>query len=82
MATCGIYPDVEPSRTTRMSNVVTVRCLGCGEVYAKPLGGGTVRANPGCPECAYVGWVIAPELTRGSSSPSHFAEDRPNRRSA
>ena len=62
-----------------MSNVVTVRCLGCGEVYAKPLGGGTVRANPGCPECAYVGWVIAPgahsgiiraaRLRRGSPEP-------------
>jgi len=62
-----------------MSNVVSVRCLGCGEVYAKPLGGGTVRANPGCPGCGYVGWVIAPELT---TSTPHFAEDHPNRRSA
>jgi len=79
VATCGIYSDVERPRTTRMSNVVSVRCLGCGEVYAKPLGGGTVRANPGCPGCGYVGWVIAPELT---TSTPHFAEDHPNRRSA
>ena len=48
---------MEGSRATRISNVVTVRCLGCNELYAKPLGGGTVRANPGCPECGYVGWV-------------------------
>jgi hypothetical protein len=25
--------------------------------YVKPTGGGTVSANPGCPECGYVGWV-------------------------
>jgi phage FluMu protein Com len=35
----------------------SVRCLECGEVYAKPSGGGTVAANPGCPECQYVGWI-------------------------
>jgi hypothetical protein len=26
-------------------------------VYAKPTGGGTVQANPGCPDCGYVGWA-------------------------
>lgn len=35
----------------------SVRCLECEAVYAKPSGGGTVRENPGCPECGYVGWV-------------------------
>lgn len=35
----------------------SVRCLECGAVYAKPSGGGTVRENPGCPDCGYVGWV-------------------------
>jgi phage FluMu protein Com len=35
----------------------SVRCLECGTVYAKPSGGGTVVANPGCPECQYVGWI-------------------------
>jgi phage FluMu protein Com len=35
----------------------SVRCLECGEVYAKPLAGGTVHKNPGCPECGYVGWI-------------------------
>jgi predicted nucleic acid-binding Zn-ribbon protein len=37
----------------------SVRCLECGLVYAKPRGGGTVQANPGCPDCGYVGWVGA-----------------------
>jgi predicted nucleic acid-binding Zn-ribbon protein len=39
--------------------VESVRCLDCGSMYAKPSGGGTVRENPGCPECGYVGWVAA-----------------------
>jgi hypothetical protein len=37
----------------------SVRCLECGSVYSKPADGGTVRENPGCPECGYVGWVVA-----------------------
>lgn len=37
--------------------VESVRCLECGAVYAKPSGGGTVRENPGCPDCSYVGWM-------------------------
>jgi hypothetical protein len=37
----------------------SVRCLECGAYYAKPSDGGTVRRNPGCPECGYVGWVGA-----------------------
>ena len=39
--------------------VESVRCLECGAVYVKPAGGGTVRENPGCPDCGYVGWVAA-----------------------
>ena len=35
----------------------SVRCLECGEVYAKPAAGGTVDTNPGCPACGYVGWL-------------------------
>jgi hypothetical protein len=37
----------------------SVRCLECGALYSKPADGGTVRENPGCPECGYVGWVVA-----------------------
>jgi hypothetical protein len=63
-----------------LSQIETVRCLSCGASYAKPANGGTVRANPGCPECEYVGWVPAPSLTR--PEPRRFSEDRPRRRSA
>ena len=67
-------------RNERPSTIETVRCLSCGAGYAKPSTGGTVRANPGCPECGYVGWVVASSLTR--LEPRRFAEDRPRRRSA
>jgi len=60
--------------------IETVRCLSCGATYAKPLGGGTVRANPGCPECGYVGWVFATSVTQ--PEPRRFSEDRERRRSA
>lgn len=64
----------------RLSQIETVRCLSCGTAYAKPSSGGTVRVNPGCPECAYVGWVLAHDLTR--LEPPRSSEDRPRRRSA
>jgi hypothetical protein len=41
----------------RLTVLASVRCLECGAVYAKPTGGGTVRQNPGCPECGYIGWA-------------------------
>jgi hypothetical protein len=37
--------------------VVTVQCLACESTYAKPAGRGTVRNNPGCPHCGYLGWA-------------------------
>lgn len=64
----------------RVSKIETVRCLSCGVAYAKPAAGGTVRANPGCPECGYVGWVLAEDLTL--FEPRRFDEDQPRRRSA
>jgi hypothetical protein len=54
--------------------VESVCCLDCGAVYAKPKAGGTVRENPGCPECGYVGWMAA--------SPAAFNEALQPRRSA
>jgi hypothetical protein len=56
----------------------SVRCLECGAVYAKPSSGGTARANPGCPDCGYVGWVAAGLLGSFSEdwSPHHFDEGR------
>lgn len=39
-----------------------VRCLACASTYAKPTGRGTAAANPGCPECGYLGWLpFSPE---------------------
>jgi hypothetical protein len=38
--------------------LVTVRCLSCGIEYVKPgTARSTTRRNPGCPECAYLGWM-------------------------
>jgi hypothetical protein len=39
--------------------VERVRCLECGVTYVKPCGGNTMRRNPGCPRCGYVGWISA-----------------------
>ena len=44
----------------QLAVVDSVRCLECGAVYAKPRVGGTVRENPGCPDCGYVGWAASP----------------------
>ena len=49
----------ESSATPNLSVLESVRCLECGAVYSKPAGGGTVNANPGCPDCGYVGWLSA-----------------------
>lgn len=47
-----------------------VRCLECGTIYAKPVGGGTVQENPGCPKCGYLGWITEP-LDVAASVPRH-----------
>jgi hypothetical protein len=52
-----------------------VRCLECGYLYSKPSRGGTVRENPGCPECEYVGWMWASPLSR-APAPTRSAWDR------
>ena len=55
----GVYFGVETiARVVRpFALFESVRCLECGEVYSKPRAGGTVRMNPGCPLCGYVGWL-------------------------
>src|SRR3954447_23834259 len=54
------YGVADKVRARPMLTVLeSVRCLECGAVYSKPADGGTVRENPGCPECGYVGWVVA-----------------------
>jgi hypothetical protein len=73
--------NVEAPRTRpTLSLLESVRCLECGEIYAKPVGGGTVRQNPGCPSCGYVGWlaVSLPPLY----GPRRYAAGRPPRRHA
>jgi hypothetical protein len=57
----------------------SVRCLECSEIYSKPLAGGTVEKNPGCPNCGYVGWI---PLTLPSESPRRFAGGPRQRRFA
>ena len=57
------------ARSPSLTVLESVQCLECGAVYAKPSDGGTVRENPGCPECTYVGWVSA-EIARSLSEAS------------
>lgn len=56
----------------RLLGLESVFCLECGEIYAKPLAGGTVTKNPGCPQCGYVGWIplsLPPEPHRSGVDP-------------
>ena len=62
-----------------MPGIDRVRCLSCGTLYVKPAGGSTVSANPGCPDCGYVGWVLAGSPFRGAVR-HHSGEDRLRRR--
>jgi hypothetical protein len=57
----------------------SVRCLECSEIYSKPLAGGTVEKNPGCPGCGYVGWI---PLSLPPESPRRFAGGPRQRRLA
>jgi hypothetical protein len=59
---------------TSVAVLETVCCLECGEVYSKPVAGGTVQKNPGCPECGYVGWIPL-SLPAERRAPRRFAED-------
>lgn len=61
-----------------------VRCLDCGLAYAKPAGGGTVRDNPGCPSCGYLGWIPAgvdayDVTSEGAPSARSVVDLRPHR---
>jgi ribosomal protein S27AE len=69
--------------TETVVHIDRVRCLECGTKYVKPAGGGTVRRNPGCPRCGYVGWISAlvPPPATTPPGPHRFAGD-PHRRPA
>lgn len=58
----------------------SVRCLDCATVYAKPIRGGTMANNPGCPRCGYVGWV--PAAVNAVEPHARSAADRLQRRLA
>lgn len=61
--------------------VERVRCLDCAVTYVKPCGGNTMRRNPGCPRCGYVGWISAFVPLGPVSDPLlDIAELRPRRR--
>jgi hypothetical protein len=60
--------------------IETVRCLSCGSVYSRPRQRSTAVANPGCPECTYVGWE--PFSSPGPFSRSHYDADHQQHRSA
>jgi len=60
--------------------IETVRCLSCGAVYSRPRERSTAIANPGCPECSYVGWVPLNPSPRPLRF--HFGVDHPHRRLA
>jgi hypothetical protein len=49
-----------PTSEETMLATDRVRCLACETTYAKPLSGGTLVTNPGCPKCGYVGWIVHP----------------------
>ena len=75
----GVFYDVKTNsgdEAPGLTVLESVRCLECGAVYAKPAGGGTVRQNPGCPDCGYVGWVPLSAPRGADSRPRRFAEDR------
>ena len=63
-----------------LSRIERVRCLGCGVIYVKPSGGGTVSANPGCPDCGYVGWVKDGSPVRRDTLQLRYVGDRLRRR--
>ena len=78
MGVSGEQSDAE------VPSVVTshmVRCLGCGVVYSKPARGGIVAANPGCPQCGYVGWLMSSSAT-ALALRHRFAEGPRRRRPA
>ena len=70
----------DSDETRPHARIERVRCLSCSASYVKPVGGGTVSANPGCPECGYVGWVLEQAALIQGAGPSRFFADRQRRR--
>jgi hypothetical protein len=73
---CGIFIGMKATSEL----VERVRCLACGSAYAKPAGGGTLYANPGCPACGYLGWVQHGEPFRPGEMQRRFVAGHLQRR--
>jgi hypothetical protein len=73
-AALGIFRHME-APSSNVVQIERVRCLECGTTYAKPVDGGTVHENPGCPRCGYLGWISAAIPASGSGL-RRFAGDR------
>jgi len=72
-----LYMEAAHAAAKPLAVLESVRCLECSEIYSKPVAGGTVQKNPGCPTCGYVGWI---PLTVPDESPRRFAAGlRPRR---
>ena len=58
---------------------LSVRCLGCGQVYLKPIDGAVAASAHDCPTCGYVGWIPAAQAvsSESESEPLRFASDPP-----
>ena len=67
--------QLSASAAPALSVLESVRCLECSEIYSKPVAGGTVHKNPGCPSCGYVGWI--PLSLPTESRPRHSASGQP-----
>ena len=66
----------------RFTVLARVRCLDCGNLYAKPSRGGTVEENPGCPHCGYLGWIPGAVDFNAAASPSRSVVDLRQRRAS
>jgi hypothetical protein len=58
---------------------LSVRCLGCGQVYVKPLDGASATGSGDCPACGYLGWIPAGQALTPASEPPRYASDPPRR---
>ena len=65
-----------------LSVLQNVRCLECGEMYAKPCDGHPLKGNLGCPRCGYAGWISASVPLNGGRERPRFAADRLPHRTA
>lgn len=60
---------------------LSVRCLGCGQIYLKPMDRSVPAGAGDCPACEYVGWIPATQALNPESTPLRFASDPPRHQS-